>query len=75
MQRVLVPVQTEFLALKGLERMIKTFEIMQRSRKDTLEYTIIPTLFDQRTRACLESLHTLKNAFRPSVADCNSCGY
>ena len=59
-QRVLVPVQTEFLALKGLERMIKTFEIMQRSRKDTLEYTIIPTLFDQRTRASLEALHTLK---------------
>ena len=27
--RIIVPVQTEFLALKGLDRMIKTMELMQ----------------------------------------------
>ena len=51
--RILVPVQTEFLALKGLERMMKTFEIMQRSKREKFRYTIIPTMFDKRTRASL----------------------
>ena len=40
--RILVPVQTEFLALKGLERMMKTFEIMQRSKRDKFRYTRDP---------------------------------
>jgi cellulose biosynthesis protein BcsQ len=51
--RILVPVQTEFLALKGLERMMKTFEIMQRSKREKFRYTVIPTMFDKRTRASL----------------------
>ncbi|MDW1987931.1 AAA family ATPase, partial [Vibrio sp. 811] len=29
--RILIPVQTEFLAMKGLERMIRTLTIMQKS--------------------------------------------
>ena len=28
-ERIIVPVQTEFLALKGLDRMMKTMDIMQ----------------------------------------------
>ncbi len=66
-QRVLVPVQTEFLALKGLERMLKTFEIMQRSRKDEIVYTIIPTMFDRRTRASLEALQSIKQQYSHDV--------
>ncbi|RKF19502.1 ParA family protein [Alginatibacterium sediminis] len=58
-QRVLVPVQTEFLALKGLERMVKTFHIMQRSCPDPLRYTVVPTMYDKRTRASLTSLKSL----------------
>jgi len=30
-EKILIPVQTEFLALKGLERMVKTLKIMQTS--------------------------------------------
>ena len=58
--RILVPVQTEFLALKGLERMMKTFEIMQRSKREKFRYTIIPTMFDKRTRASLMTLQSIK---------------
>lgn len=32
--RILVPVQTEFLALKGLDRMMHTLEIMEKSQKN-----------------------------------------
>ncbi|CAG8998363.1 MAG: Sporulation initiation inhibitor protein Soj [Candidatus Celerinatantimonas neptuna] len=66
-QRVLVPVQTEFLALKGLERMIRTFQIMQRSCPNPIKYTIIPTMFDKRTRASLTALKELQENYHDNV--------
>lgn len=65
--RILVPVQTEFLALKGLDRMVKTFEIMQRSCANEFQYTVIPTMFDRRTKASLISLQTLQNDYQSNV--------
>ena len=32
-EHLIIPVQTEFLALKGLERMVHTLKMMSRSRK------------------------------------------
>lgn len=58
--RLLIPVQTEFLALKGLERMLHTLKMILRARKQPLEYLIIPTMFDRRTRAAIESLRNLR---------------
>jgi len=58
--RLLIPVQTEFLALKGLERMLRTLHMILRARQRPLQYWIIPTMFDRRTRASLESLKNLK---------------
>jgi len=59
-EHLIIPVQTEFLALKGLERMLNTLTMITRSRKTKLPYTIVPTLFDRRTRASTESLRMLK---------------
>ncbi|TNY85339.1 cobalamin biosynthesis protein CobQ, partial [Vibrio parahaemolyticus] len=58
--RILIPVQTEFLAMKGLERMIRTLTIMQKSRPDGFKVTIVPTMYDKRTRASLQTLTQLK---------------
>ncbi|WP_341501674.1 ParA family protein [Gallaecimonas sp. GXIMD4217] len=66
-QRVLVPVQTEFLAIKGLERMLRTLEMMQKSLRGTKPVTIIPTMFDKRTRASLEALRQLKDSFGDQI--------
>ncbi|RMG35980.1 MAG: ParA family protein [Gammaproteobacteria bacterium] len=57
---LIVPVQTDFLALKGLERMQHTLEMIGKSRGNDLAYTVVPTFFDQRTRASRESLQTLQ---------------
>ena len=65
--RILVPVQTEFLASKGLERMVKTLQIMQKSRDSHFNYCIIPTMFDKRTRASLNTLSELKATYASSV--------
>lgn len=68
-QHLLIPVQTEFLALKGLERMIKTLQMIQKSRQKSLQYTIVPTMFDKRTRASVSSLNSLQNKFSHHLWD------
>ncbi|HCG5947674.1 TPA: ParA family protein [Vibrio parahaemolyticus] len=65
--RILIPVQTEFLAMKGLERMIRTLTIMQKSRPDGFKVTIVPTMYDKRTRASLQTLTQLKKDYANQV--------
>lgn len=57
---LIIPVQTEFLALKGLERMLNTLKMVLKARKTDLAYIIVPTFFDKRTRASISSLRTLR---------------
>lgn len=64
---LLVPVQTEFLAIKGLERMIHTLNMILRARKDPLDYIIIPTMFDRRTRVAIESLRQLRESYGEQI--------
>jgi chromosome partitioning protein len=66
-ENLLLPVQTEFLALKGLDRMMNTLKMITRSRKTPLRSTIIPTMFDRRTRASLESLQALREQYAEKV--------
>ena len=62
-QHLVIPVQTEFLAVKGLERMVNTLAMINRSRKQALPYTIVPTLFDRRTQASLSTLRILNENY------------
>jgi chromosome partitioning protein len=62
-EHLIIPVQTEFLALKGLERMLLTLTMVLRTRQRPLPVTIVPTLFDRRTRAAVESLQALREGF------------
>ncbi len=61
-QRLIIPVQTEFLALRGLERMLETLKMIMSSNKKELNYTIVPTMFDKRTRASKDSLEQLRDS-------------
>jgi chromosome partitioning protein len=62
-EQLIIPVQTEFLALKGLERMLHTLQMVTRSRKVPLPYVIVPTMFDRRTRASIDSLRVLRESY------------
>jgi chromosome partitioning protein len=62
-QHLVIPVQTEFLALKGLERMVHTLAMMTRSRKKALEYTILPLMYDRRTHSSIVSLRAIRNTY------------
>lgn len=65
--QLLIPVQTEFLALKGLERMLHTLGMINHSRRKGLPYLILPTMFDKRTRASTQTLASLKNKYTHGV--------
>lgn len=66
-ERVLIPVQTEFLALKGLERMLHTLKMVMQSRHKPLQYLIVPTLFDRRTQAGVSSLRSLRASYSDQI--------
>ncbi|MCW8905428.1 MULTISPECIES: ParA family protein [Sedimenticola] len=66
-ERLVIPVQTEFLALKGLERMLHTLKMVLKSRTTPLPYTIVPTMFDRRTRASVDSLRVLRETYRQHI--------
>ncbi len=65
--RIIVPVQTEFLALKGLDRMMKTMDIMQGEQETPFSYTIVPTMFDKRTKASVLTYQKLKETYKEKV--------
>ncbi len=57
--KIIIPTQTEFLALKGLQRMIRTLDIMATSQKREFEHVILPTMFDKRFKAGTQAYRTL----------------
>jgi len=67
-QHLLLPVQTEHLAIQGLERMMRTLTMVMRSQQRELPYTIIPTMYDRRTHASVSSLRILQNQYEDHLA-------
>lgn len=70
--RLIIPVQTEFLALKGLERMLRSVEMVihalqtsdkQDSAERNADIVIMPTMFDRRTQASVQCLRHLRNHY------------
>lgn len=66
-QRLMIPVQTEFLAVKGLERMVHTLSMIQKARKQPVDYTIVPTFFDRRLKASIDTLRHLREHFSEHI--------
>lgn len=64
---LIMPVQTEFLALKGTERMLNALTMINRSRNSSLPYLLVPTLYDRRTTASVTSLRTLRHTYGQQV--------
>ncbi len=66
-EKLIIPVQTEFLAIKGLERILNTLQMINISRKEILDFIVVPTMFDRRTRAAMESLQHLQHTYREQL--------
>ncbi|MBV1877967.1 MAG: ParA family protein [Pseudomonadales bacterium] len=63
---LLVPVQTDFLALKGLERMMKVLGMLAVSGAE-IPHTVIATMFDKRTNASRRTYQFLKNQYKTRI--------
>lgn len=61
--RILIPVQTDFLALQGLRRMRRTIGMVAQSMNIVPRQKIIPTFYDHRTRASQIALKDLQTTF------------
>ncbi|MCH8551296.1 MAG: ParA family protein [Natronospirillum sp.] len=66
-QTLILPVQTEFMALKGLERMMHTLKMVAGSRHKPLQYLIVPTMFDRRTQASMRALRALRQTYEDDL--------
>jgi len=62
-EQLIVPVQTEFLAIKGVERMLNTLQMVNRSRRHPLPFLMVPTLFDRRTHASVSSFRYMRKTW------------
>jgi chromosome partitioning protein len=65
--QLLIPAQTDYLSLRGLERMMHTLEMVQKSLRKETPYMIIPTMYDQRTRASQDALKEMRETYRFNV--------
>ena len=65
---LIIPVQTEHLAIKGLQRMLRTLNMIERSMKTQLSYNILPTMYDQRTVASKQSLLEMQTDYKHHMA-------
>ncbi|MEL0035335.1 MAG: ParA family protein [Gammaproteobacteria bacterium] len=61
--QLIIPVQTEFLAIKGLERMLSSADMVYKRHRQPPQICIVPTLFDKRTRASVDSLRHLRTHY------------
>lgn len=68
-ERLIAPVQTEFLAIKGLERLQHTLDMVTRARTSPLDVVVVPTFYDQRTRASRDSMEVLRRDFSKHLWD------
>ncbi|MCP4789346.1 MAG: ParA family protein [Gammaproteobacteria bacterium] len=66
---LLMPVQTEFLAIKGLMRMSNTLALLLRTRKKPLQALVVPTMYDRRTKSSVQSLRIIRGEFGERVAN------
>ena len=66
--RLIVPVQTEFLAIQGLERLRHTLEMVDRARSRPLDVVVVPTFYDPRTRASCDSLEVLQRDYADQLS-------
>ncbi|GAB6195535.1 ParA family protein [Lysobacter xanthus] len=66
--RLVAPTQTDPLALHGLRDMLRTADMVERSRRRPLPRAIVPTLHDKRTRSGQQSLEQLRETYGGQVS-------
>jgi chromosome partitioning protein len=61
--RVVIPIQTEFLAVVGLVRLIETIDAVREHTNRDLEFNLLAVMYDQRNGICRDVLTKLQENF------------
>jgi chromosome partitioning protein len=64
---LVVPIQTDFLALHGLKLLFDTIKVLNKVLPAPICYRVLPTLYDRRARACARVLELLALKMRDSM--------
>ena len=65
--RLIIPVMADFLSVRGLERMLRTLEMIRHSLGQSYRHLIVPTMFDRRPRVTNDTLKVLEERFGDSL--------
>lgn len=67
-QYVLIPLQTEFFALEGMDKLIRTIDIVKNKLNPSLKIlSIIPTLYTEKTKLAKEAVGKIASYFKNDI--------
>ena len=67
-QEIFIPIQTQFFALQGINRLLETVEIIRKKVNPLLKITgVIPVMYDTRTNLSHEVLEKIREYFKKEV--------
>ena len=58
---LIIPIQTDFLALHGLKLLVDTLHTLRRALGRPIRYRAVPTMYDKRAKACTKVLELMRN--------------
>jgi chromosome partitioning protein len=64
---VLIPIQTDFLALYGIRLLFDTIRLLNRVLPNPVRYKALATMYDQRTAACRRILRLMRDKLGTKV--------
>lgn len=64
---LLIPIQTDFLALHGLKLLFDTLQTLNKVLPKPVSYRAVATMYDKRTRACRRVLELLNEKLGPGL--------
>lgn len=63
-EHIIIPVQTEHLAIRGLDKMMQSLGLLEQKLHKKFIKTIVPTLFDKRLRATAKAHKELERSYQ-----------
>jgi chromosome partitioning protein len=66
---VLVPVQCEYYAARGLSRLLDIVSEVKKRTNPNLTYHLLPTMYDKRNSICRNVLGQLQTHFSTAIFD------
>ncbi|MEG2173125.1 MAG: ParA family protein [Desulfovibrionaceae bacterium] len=64
---LLIPIQTDFLALHGLKLLFDTIRTINKVLPQPLRYKALPTMYDKRAKACTRVLELMRRKMQEAM--------